>query len=344
MGLRDYVATRLVLTIPMVLILLSIVFIIIRVIPGNPVLLKFEKNTNPALIAQYTHTLGLDKPLYQQFFEYFAGLFQGNLGLSMVTFEPIGNQILSRFPATLELTIYSFAVAGVVGILLGSLGARKRGTPIDGAVKVTGILLYAFPVFFLGMIFQLIFGIYLHWLPTGGRLCAGCQIPAGLNVGPVHIQTGLYTIDSLIAFDFPGFIDATSHLILPSIALGLVISGVFIRITRSNMMETLRADYVVAARARGLNGRTVIYGYALRNALLPVVTVMGLQFALLLSGAILTETEFNIDGLGRYLVDRVSFLDYTAIQGAVVFLAVLISLVALMIDVLYAYIDPRVRL
>jgi len=344
LGLRDYIVTRLILTLPMIMILLTIVFIIIRVIPGNPVLLKFEKNTDPVLIAEYTHTLGLDKPVYQQYFEYLGGLLQGNLGLSMITFEPVTGQIAARFPATLELTFYSFIVAVVTGIVLGSLGARKKGSVVDGTVKVTGILLYAFPVFFLGMIMQLIFGIYLHWLPTGGRLCPGCAVPGGLSIGSFHLQTGIYTLDSILALNPGELLDSAAHLVLPSFALGLVISGVFIRITRTNMMETLRADYVTAAKARGLKGSTVIYGYALRNALLPVVTVMGLQFALLLSGAILTETEFNIDGLGRYLVDRVSFLDYTAIQGAVVFLAIIISIVALLVDVLYAYIDPRVRL
>jgi len=344
LGLRDYVVTRLILTLPMIMILLTVVFIIIRVIPGNPVLLHFEKNTSPALIASYSHILGLDKPLYVQYFEYLGGLLQGQLGLSMVTFEPVGSQIAARFPATLELTFYAFIVAVVVGIVLGALGARKRGSVVDGTVKVTGILLYAWPVFFLGMILQLIFGVYLRWLPTGGRLCPGCAVPAGLTIGSFHLQTGLYTLDSILALNPGEFIDSISHLILPSVALGLVISGVFIRITRTNMLETLRADYVTAARARGLKGRTVTYGYALRNALLPVVTVMGLQFALLLSGAILTETEFNIDGLGRYLVDRVAFLDYTAIQGAVVFLAIVISIIALLVDVLYAYIDPRVRL
>jgi peptide/nickel transport system permease protein len=344
LGLRDYVITRLLLTIPMVLILLSIVFLLLRVIPGNPCLFKVEKFTNPQVIATCTQNLGLDRPLYIQFTSYFVGVLQGNLGLSMITFEPVSNQIFSRFPATLELTMYSFVVAVLVGVVLGSLGARKKGTVTDGGVKVTGILLYAFPVFFLGMILQLIFGVYLHWLPTGGRICAGCPIPAGLNIGPIHIQTGLYTIDSLLAGNLSEFADAVLHLLLPCLTLGLVISGVFIRITRANMLETLRADYVTAARARGLKGRTVVYGYALRNALLPVVTVMGLQFALLLSGAILTETEFNIDGLGRYLVLKVYQLDYTAIQGTVVFVAVIISIVALLVDILYAYIDPRVRL
>ena len=187
-------------------------------------------------------------------------------------------------------------------------------------------------------------GECLHRLPTGGLLCAGCAGPAGLNLGPIHIQPGLYTVDSLLSGNLSAFADAASHLILPCVTLGLVISGVFVRITRTNLLETLRADYVTAARARGLKGRTVVYGYALRNALLPVVTVMGLQFALLLSGAVLTETEFNIDGLGRYLVLKVYQLDYTAIQGAVVVIAVMISIVALLVDVLYAYIDPRVRL
>jgi peptide/nickel transport system permease protein len=344
LGLRDYVITRLILTIPMVLILLSVVFLLIRVIPGNPCLFKVEKYTNPEVIATCTRNLGLDQPLYAQFFGYFAGVLQGNLGLSMIDFEPISGQLFSRFPATLELTFYAFVVSVVVGVVLGAIGAQKKGTVVDGTVKVTGILLYAFPVFFLGMIFQLIFGVYLHWLPTGGRLCAGCGVPAGLNLGPIHFQTGLYTVDSLLAGNLSEFVDAASHLILPATALGLVISGVFIRITRTNLLETLRADYVTAAKARGLKGRTVIYGYALRNALLPVVTVMGLQFALLLSGAVLTETEFNIDGLGRYLVLKVYQLDYTAIQGTVVLVAILISVIALLVDVLYAYIDPRVRL
>jgi peptide/nickel transport system permease protein len=344
LGLRDYVITRILLTIPLVLILLSVVFLLIRVLPGNPCLLKFEHNVNPQLLATCEHSLSLDKPLYLQFVDYFFGLFAGNFGLSMVDFQPVTAQITSRFPATLELTLYAFLVAVVVGVVLGSTGARKRGSVVDGAVKVTGILLYAWPVFFLGLVFQLIFGVYLHWLPTGGRLCAGCEVPQGLTIGAIHIQTGLYTIDSILAGNLSTLVDSVRHLFLPAVTLGLVISGVFIRITRTNMLETLRADYVTAARARGLKGRTVVYGYALRNALLPVVTVMGLQFALLLSGAVLTETEFNIDGLGRFLVDRVNFLDYTAIQGAVVFIAILIASATLLIDILYAYLDPRVRL
>ncbi len=343
MALRDYIITRILLTIPMIMILLTIVFIVMRVIPGNPVQLRFEKNADPALVAAFTQRLGLDKPLYLQYLDYLWGLLHGDFGTSMAgSFEPVGPQILSRFPMTLELTMYSFLVAVIAGILFGSFGARKGGTT-DEAVKVFGILIYAFPVFFLGMILQLIFGIWLHLMPVSGRLDAG-DIPSSLSIGGFSFQTGLYTVDSLLSGNFLEFIDALSHLILPSLALGLVISGVFIRMTRANMKETMRSDFVTAARARGLKDRTVIYSYALRNALLPIVTIMGLQFALLISGAVLTETEFSLLGLGTYLVDRINFRDYTAVQGTVVFLALLISSVSLVVDILYAYLDPRVRL
>jgi peptide/nickel transport system permease protein len=193
------------------------------------------------------------------------------------------------------------------------------------------------------MIFQLIFGIWLHVLPVSGRLDPGVN-PTSLSIGTFHFETGILTLDSLLSGNWTEFLDAVKHLIMPATALGLVISGFFIRMTRTNMMETMRSDFVTAARARGLKERTVVYSYALRNALLPIVTIMGLQFAHLLSGAILTETEFNILGVGTYLVDRINFLDYTAVQGTVVFLALLISSVSLIVDILYAYLDPRVRL
>jgi peptide/nickel transport system permease protein len=234
-------------------------------------------------------------------------------------------------------------VAVIVGILLGSAAARRAGEKVDAVVKLYGILIYAFPVFFLGMLLQLIFGIWLGWLPVGGRFDVG-SIPQGLTIGSFHLQTGLYTLDSLLSGNLGQFLTALKYLLLPSITLGLVISGIFVRMTRSNMLETMKMEFVTAARARGLKESTVVYGYALRNALLPVVTIMGLEFALLLSGAVLTETEFNILGLGTYLVDRITFRDYTAVQGTVVFLAILISFTSLIVDVLYAYLDPRIRL
>ena len=316
----------------MVMILLTTVFVVMRVLPGNPVELRFEKTADPALIASFTHQLGLDKPLYAQYLDYLWGLLHGNLGTSMAgEFEPVAPQIVQRFPATLELTTYAFIVAVIVGVVVGSFGARKGGAPDEG-VKVFGILIYAFPVFFLGMLLQLTFGIWFHILPVSGRLSPGV-IPTSPKIG-LWNGTGFFTIDSLLTGNLREFVDAVAHLILPALALGLVISGVFVRMTRTNMLETMRTDFVTAARARGLKEKTVVYAYALRNAMLPIVTIMGLQFALLLSGAILTETEFNILGVGTYLVDRVNFRDYTAVQGTVVFLAVLISMVSLVVDIL----------
>jgi peptide/nickel transport system permease protein len=327
----------------MLLLTLTIVFLVMRVLPGDPVALRFEKTADPALMAAWRHVLGLDVPIWQQYWNYLVGISHGDLGKSLVTLEPVTNQIVSRFPATLELTSYSFIVAVVVGILFGSTASRKPYGKVDGSIKLYGIMIYAFPVFFLGMILQLIFGIWLHVLPVGGRIETGV-IPQGLTLGSFHLQTGLYTVDSLLAGNFGQFFLALKYLLLPSVTLGLVISGVFVRMTRSNMIETFKMEFVTAARARGLRENTVVYGYALRNALLPIVTIMGLQFALLLSGAVLTETEFNILGLGTYLVDRINFRDYTAVQGTVVFLALMISVVSLVVDVLYAYFDPRIRL
>ena len=419
MGLRSYVITRVLLTIPMILLLLSIVFLIVRVLPGDPVLLHFERREDPEAIEQLRRNLGLDKPLLNQYFDYLGGLLDVNyflehkylnLGKSMKDFSPVGEQIFSAFPATLELTIYSMIIAVVTGILLGVRASRSYNSPLDHLIRTFGTVTYAIPIFFLGMIFQLTLGIGLHWFPTGGRtyptlephgltlyLSAPAEgfisvflwsFPAGLaswalsflvlrkkrvkfwlrgflvslsvffvgwfvwafgawhfiSVGGLHISTGLYTIDSLLEGNIVKFVQALRYLFLPSLTLGLVLSGVFIRLTRSNMLETLRLDFVTAARARGLKETAVVYGYALRNAFLPILTMIGLQFAMLLGGAILTETTFSWPGLGRYIVERINFRDYTAIQGAVVVFGLFVALVSLFVDILYAYFDPRIRL
>jgi len=410
MGLRSYIVARILLTIPMIMLLLSIVFLIIRVIPGDPVLLHFEKRASEEAMAAMRRRLGLDKPLHIQYFEYLGGLLHGDLGKSMQDFSPISDQIFSAFPATLELAIFSMLIAVAIGILLGVRASKSYNSLQDHSIRAFGIAVYAIPIFFLGMIFQLIFAINLNWLPANGRFPpflaepdglivhlskpAGGFIqvfmwsfPAGLAswaicfvalkkkrvkfwlkdflislvvllagwivyaylawhfmcVGGLHISTGLFTIDSLIEGSPLKFVESLRYLFLPSLTLGLVLSGVFIRLTRSNMLETLRLDFVTAAKARGLKETAVVYGYALRNAFLPILTMMGLQFATLLGGAILTETTFSWPGLGRYLVDRINFRDYTAIQGAVVYFALVVAAVNLIVDILYAYLDPRIR-
>ena len=410
MGLRSYIVTRILLTVPMIMLLLSIVFLIIRVMPGDPVLLHFEKKASEEAMEAMRHNLGLDKPLPIQYFEYLAGLLYGDLGKSMQDFSPVSEQIFSAFPATLELAICSTLVAVTIGILLGVRASQSYNSLQDHSIRAFGIAVYAIPIFFLGMIFQLIFAIDLRWLPANGRFPPFLIEPSGLTlylsepvggfvqvfmwsflagfalwvicfvalkkkrvkfwpkglsisllallagwiiytylawhfmgVGVLNISTGLFTIDSLIEGSPLNFIESLRYLFLPSLTLGLVLSGVFIRLTRSNMLETLRLDFVTAAKARGLKETAVVYGYALRNAFLPILTMMGLQFATLLGGAILTETTFSWPGLGRYLVDRINFRDYTAIQGAVVYFALIVAAVNLVVDILYAYLDPRIR-
>lgn len=345
MGLRSYVVTRILLTIPTLLLLLTAVFLIMRVLPGDPVALHFEKKATPQAMEQLRRILGLNKPLWEQYADYILGLVDiryftehgyPNLGKSMQTYEEVGGQIFSAFPATLELAIYSIIVASIVGILLGVASSKSYNSVFDHLIRNFGIVTYAIPVFFLGIVLQLIFGVYLNWLPTNLRIS-----PA---VDPPTTITGLYTIDSLLEGNLIKFIESAKALVLPSLTLGIILSGVFVRLTRTNMLETLQLEFVTAAKARGLKESTVTYGYALRNAFLPILTMMGLEFSILLGGAILTETTFSWPGLGRYVVNRISFRDYTAIQGAVVMFGLFVTLVSLIVDILYAYLDPRIRL
>lgn len=345
MGLRSYVITRVLLTIPTLLLLLTMVFLVMRVLPGDPVSLHFEKKADPEQMDQMRRLLGMDKPLWAQYFDYIAGLVDvnylsahgyPNLGKSMQSFEEVGGQVFSAFPATLELAIYSMIIASALGIPLGIIASKSYNSVLDHLIRGFGTVTYAVPVFFLGVILQLIFGVYLHWLPTGLRI--------NPSVAPPPTITGLYTVDSLLQGNFVKFFESVKALILPSLTLGLILSGIFVRLTRTNMLETLRLDFVTAAKARGLKDSTVTYGYALRNAFLPILTMVGLQFAMLLGGAILTETTFSWPGLGRYIVQRINFRDYTAIQGAVVMFGLFVALVSLIVDILYAYVDPRIRL
>lgn len=322
--------------VPMVLLLLTFVFMIVRVIPGDPALLHFEKSVDPEVLAEFRHTLGLDKDIFTQFFEYLVGLPAGNFGLSMQDFSPISEHIAIRFPATLELALYSMIFAVLFGVILGVISSKKYDTNQDHGIRLFGIVTYAIPVFFLGMIFQFIFSIWLGLLPTGTRFDPHFDAPTTI--------TGLYTIDSVLSGNVEALIISIRYLILPSVTLGLILCGIFIRLTRTNMLETLRMDFVIAGEARGLSESKITYGYALKNAFLPILTMIGLQFAALLAGAILTETTFSWPGLGTYLVQRINHRDYTAIQGVVVFFGILVSFVTLVVDILYAYLDPRIRL
>lgn len=345
MGLRSYVITRILLTIPTLLLLLTMVFLIMRVLPGDPVLLHFEKKATPEQMEQMRVILGLDRPLWIQYVDYIRNIVDigyflehgyPNLGKSMQNYDEVGGQVFSAFPATLELAIYSMIIASVMGVLLGVQSSKSYNSFLDHLIRGFGTVTYAVPVFFLGIIFQLIFAVYLGWLPAGLRLHPSVSPPAGV--------THLYTVDSLLEGNPFKFFESLKALCLPSLTLGIILSGIFVRLTRTNMLETFRLDFVTAARARGLRESTVTYAYALRNAFLPILTMMGLQFAMLLAGAVLTETTFSWPGLGTYIVDRINFRDYTAIQGAVVMFGLFVTVVSLVVDLLYAYFDPRIRL
>lgn len=318
----------------MVLILFTSVFFVLRILPGDPVRAlyggRIPEEAYKNLLAQW----GLDKPTHVQYFDYLQGVFKGDLGYSYVTRRAVIEEIGDRFPATLELTIVSIIIAFSVGILTGMYSAHKRNTPIDIVCRLFAITIYAVPIFWLGLMLQLLTFTFNLPVPLSGRISPLMEPPR---------ITHLYIVDSFLTANFASLLDALAHLILPSITLGLVLSGVFTRMTRVNMLDVLRADYVTAARARGLGEWRVINRYAFRNAILPVLTMLGLQFSLLLAGAVLTESTFNWPGLGTYLVSSVANRDFPAIQGAMTFYALLVALVGLIVDIINARLDPRIR-
>lgn len=333
-SLRAYFLTRLALTLPLLLLLLTATFLLLRVAPGDPVTATLGDRVSDARAAEVRKSLGLDEPLWRQYSGYLADVARGDFGRAITTGRPVRGTIADRFPATLELTLAAMAVAVAVGLVVGATSARFRDTPLDVGGRLLGILLYAAPIFWLGILFQLLFSVRLGWLPSGGR-----APPFG---EPRHV-TGLYTLDALLTADWEALGGALRHLALPTVTLGLVIGGVLVRLVRVNMLQTLRSDHVEAARARGLPERAVVFRHALKNALVPVIAVIGLQFALLLSGAVLTETTFTWPGIGLSLYQFLQNRDYTAVQGLVTFYACFVVAVSLLIDLVSAWVDPRIR-
>ena len=336
-GIGKYVVTRLAVTIPMILILLTFVFFILRIMPGDPVLAMIGGHGVPKeVIEEYRAKLGLDKPLYAQYFGYLGKIIHGDFGISTRTGKRILEDILLRFPATLELALCGMFIAILIGLLTGTFAAIHSDRPADHAIRIFNIGSFAIPIFWIGLLLQMIFAVWLGWLPVAGRLSPA----VAASFSPI---TRFYVLDTLIMKDPKLLVDVLKHLAMPAFTLGLVLSGLIGRISRSSMLEVIDKEYVTTARSKGLMERTVNYKHALRNALIPIVTVMGLQFALLMGGAILTETTFSWPGIARYLVRSVDARDYLAIQGAVVWIAILISTVSLIVDIIYSFLDPRVR-
>jgi len=305
--------------------------------PGDPVLAVLGgRNVSAELIAEYRHRMGVDRPIPVQYVEYLNGIIHGNFGDSFRTNKPVVWEVFQRFPATLELAVFGLLFAALFGFGTGVIAATRADRPIDHTVRIFHIGSFAMPLFWLGLMLQVIFAVKLGWFPVASRL--GGRI--AFIFQPI---TGFYLLDSLIGGDTQVIADVAKHLVLPAITLGFAQAGLLGRMSRASMLEVLDADYVTTARAKGLRERVVILSHALRNALIPIVTVFGLQFAILMGGAVLTETVFSWPGVASFLVRSIEARDWPAIQGSVVFIAIFISAINLIVDVCYSFIDPRVR-
>jgi peptide/nickel transport system permease protein len=337
-SLRTYLITRLLLVIPMVWILVTVVFFVLRVV-GDPIANRFSGQLSPEEIARRRHAAGLDRPLLTQYWDYLKGVAHGDFGTSITDSTRISHVLIVNGAATLELTFWALVVALAVGVPLGRVAARYRDRLPDIGLRLFGVLAYAVPIFFLGLLLKLLFAIKLGWLPVDGRANPDVEIAIN-NVAP---NTHIYLINAILYGDNSYIWDVVKHTILPAITLGLYVAGIFLRLVRVNLLQTLRADYVEAARARGISERRVVRKHAFRNAMIPVITVMGLQIAALLAGAVLTEETFEWQGIGYKLATYLQNGDYIAVQGIVTAIAVIVAIISFLIDVIAALIDPRVR-
>ncbi len=331
-----YIVARTILTIPMLFILLSIVFLVIRVMPGDPVSSMLGGHAPDNVIEKKKEELGLNRPLIVQYGDYLWQICRLDLGNSMILNQRVVDTIRDKIPATIELTFFAMIITLFVGVLLGAYAADKRRTPQDYLIRLYGIFIYCIPVYWLGLMFQMIFGVWMDVLPVAGRTGARVFVST-------FEKTGLYVIDTIITGNFDALKDVLIHLILPSVTLGLMLSGIFIRLTRANMLDVLKSDYILAAEARGVKHRRVVYKHAIMNAFVPILTMMGLQVALLMAGAVLTESTFSWPGMGRLLLERIYMRDYPTIQGVIIMFALIVALVSLLVDIIYAIVDPRVR-
>jgi peptide/nickel transport system permease protein len=483
-SLRAYIVTRFLMTIPMIFVLVTLVFVILRIMPGDPIRATMRPGAPQEYVDSIRHAQGLDKPMFinlrgssatvlperlilrteangdaevtllleggdrfevsdrirneggewlriavsedfegwispaqlswlrrvsaevstleeadieghhwlwvripggglegwapvgqfrvrvnifdSQYFNYLWSLLRLDLGTSIapVRGRPVITDLADKFPATLELSVFSMIITASIGILTGAYAAHKRRSVADYGFRIYSIVIYAMPVFWLGLMFQLLFGVWLgSWsertlgislgLPVAGRIGTQMQPEpiiqaynlkvSGIVASLLDLLSRFYVLDSLITGNWASLRSSLQHLFLPSLTLGLYLSGVFTRLTRANMLGVLRQDFVTAARARGIPERIVVYRHALKNAFIPILTMLGLQFALLLAGAVLTETTFSWPGMGRFLTERIEYRDFPSIQGGVVFFALLVAGVSLLVDIVYAYLDPRIR-
>ena len=330
-----FIIRRLLLLIPILLGLSVLIFLFIRLLPGDPASTILGERATPENIIRVREALGLDRPLHEQYFDYLGGLLSGDLGRSFLSNRDVVDDFLQRFPATIELTVTAMTFALVLGIPLGMITAKRRGTWIDNGGTVLSLIGISIPIFFLGLMLKWLFAIQWPILPDSGR------------IDLIHYYfpsvTNMMTVDAIIAGEWGGFVDALRHLVLPGITLGTIPLAIIMRITRASVVDVLNEDYVRTAHAKGLSQGTVDKRHVLRNAMLPVVTVIGLQTGLLMGGAILTETIFGWGGVGKWMYDAVVANDYQIIQSGVLLLAFIFVFVNLIVDVSYAFLNPKIR-
>lgn len=329
-----FVLRRLGLMVPVLLGLSLLLFAWIRALPGDPARALLGERATPEAIERIREAYGFNDPLWQQYFTYMGSLLSGDFGASTRTGQPVVASFLERFPATVELAVTALLIAVVVGIPLGYVAARNQGRLLDTAVVSGSLLGIATPVFFLAILLKLVFADTLGWLPSSLR-----QDP---RINATHV-TNFYVLDGMLTGEWDAALNAMSHLVLPSLALATIPLAIIVRITRASVAEVMNEDYVRTAESKGLSSRVVSRRHVLRNALLPVVTTIGLQAGLLFSGAVLTETVFGLNGIGQYLFQAIGQRDYPVLQGYILFIAIIYSLINLLVDLAYGVIDPRVR-
>ncbi len=319
---------------PVLALVLVIVFSLARMIPGDPAITLLGPGASDDQIAALRTQLKLDGPAPAQFVSYLVQLVHGDLGTSLKSGRPVSHELAQRFPATIELSLLATAIALVVGIPLGVWSAVRANTAVDHVLRVVSLAGVSMPAFLIALLLQLVLGIFLGWLPISGR-----HSPFDIT----ETVTGFAVLDGLLTRDFEASWDALRHLVMPSLVLAAFLAAVLMRFVRSSMSEVMHLDYVRTARAKGASERTVLFVHALRNALLPAVTIVGLNFAEMLGGAILTETVFSWPGVGRYMFDAIRNRDYPVIQGTTLLFALVFISMALMVDVVYGLLDPRIR-
>ena len=328
-----HIIRRILLLFPTLLGISIIIFLMMHITPGDPAeLLLGERATEPALEALREH-LGLNEPLYVQYGMFLKRLMKGDLGETIWTRQKVWIEVKQRFPATIELSIAAMLISSVLGVILGIISATKQYSLFDYLSMLGALVGVSMPIFWLGLVLMLIFSLNLGWFPMSGRLSVG------IDLDPI---TNFYILDALLTKNWPAFKDALWHLTLPAFTLSTIPLAIVARMTRSSMLEVLRQDYIKTARAKGLSPGIVVMKHALRNALIPVITVIGLMFGILMAGAILTETIFAWPGVGKWLYDAVLQRDYMVIQGGTLFVAAIFVIINLVVDILYAVINPKI--